>query len=233
MRHAAPGRLRVSPLACAGRLWYPASWRGVIHPQRSSPAKFCTFSRVICAQIVKRDLCWRICRKNCADGMTAFARFAPLALPFPCVRRSALTSSCRACPHQSRLLLPSLLSYLLWQGGWTRWPTDVPSNPYHSVILWFTCFALLSLSYSLLSAKPMHSVYKDLQLKLVADICCSWGVFFSKLSDFHLVWSYFSDGTPVLSSEWYLNLCAPPSKMLQIRFLYCFDHNVCYFKMKL
>ena len=22
-------------------------------------------------------------------------------------------------------------------GGWTRWPTEVPSNPYHSVILWF------------------------------------------------------------------------------------------------
>ena len=21
--------------------------------------------------------------------------------------------------------------------GWTRWPTDVPSNPYYSVILWF------------------------------------------------------------------------------------------------
>ena len=24
---------------------------------------------------------------------------------------------------------------LLWQGGWTRWPTEVPSNPEHSV--WF------------------------------------------------------------------------------------------------
>ena len=23
------------------------------------------------------------------------------------------------------------------QEGWTRWPTEVPSNPYHSVILWF------------------------------------------------------------------------------------------------
>jgi len=32
---------------------------------------------------------------------------------------------------------------LLWQGGWTRWPTegdqDVSSNPYHSVILWYPC----------------------------------------------------------------------------------------------
>jgi len=26
---------------------------------------------------------------------------------------------------------------LLRQGGWTRWPTEVPSNPYYSVILWF------------------------------------------------------------------------------------------------
>ena len=26
---------------------------------------------------------------------------------------------------------------LLRQAGWTRWPTEVPSNPYHSVILWF------------------------------------------------------------------------------------------------
>ena len=25
---------------------------------------------------------------------------------------------------------------LLWQGGCTSWPTEVPSNPYHSVILW-------------------------------------------------------------------------------------------------
>ena len=25
---------------------------------------------------------------------------------------------------------------LLRQEGWTRWPTEVPSNPYHSVILW-------------------------------------------------------------------------------------------------
>ena len=35
-------------------------------------------------------------------------------------------------------VLCSLLEVtLLWQGLWTRWPTEVPSNPYHSVILWF------------------------------------------------------------------------------------------------
>ena len=26
---------------------------------------------------------------------------------------------------------------LLQQEGWTRWPAEVPSNPYYSVILWF------------------------------------------------------------------------------------------------
>jgi len=24
-----------------------------------------------------------------------------------------------------------------WAGSWTGWPTEVPSNPYHSGILWF------------------------------------------------------------------------------------------------
>ena len=29
------------------------------------------------------------------------------------------------------------LGSLFWQGGWTRWSLEVPSNPYSSVILWF------------------------------------------------------------------------------------------------
>ena len=38
--------------------------------------------------------------------------------------------------------LDKVLCSLLWvtllqQGGWTRWPTEVPSNPERSVILWF------------------------------------------------------------------------------------------------
>ena len=36
-------------------------------------------------------------------------------------------------------ILCSLLQVtLLRQGGWTRWPTEVPSNPYYSVILWLS-----------------------------------------------------------------------------------------------
>ena len=41
-----------------------------------------------------------------------------------------------------KAFLDKVLRSLLWvtllrQEGWTRWPTEVPSNPYHSVILWF------------------------------------------------------------------------------------------------
>ena len=31
---------------------------------------------------------------------------------------------------------PGAVDCLLWQEGWTGWPTEIPSNPYHSVILW-------------------------------------------------------------------------------------------------
>ena len=39
-----------------------------------------------------------------------------------------------SCLIQRDSALPSVI--LLRQEGWTRWPTEVPSNPYHSVILW-------------------------------------------------------------------------------------------------
>jgi len=42
---------------------------------------------------------------------------------------------------------------LLRQGGWTRWPTEVPSNPYYSVILWFCDSAIHS------GIKEWHWVY--------------------------------------------------------------------------
>jgi len=34
------------------------------------------------------------------------------------------------------VLCSLLYVILLWQGGWTRWSPEVPSNPYCSVILW-------------------------------------------------------------------------------------------------
>ena len=42
--------------------------------------------------------------------------------------RIHLFSSCVRCTTDH----PGFI--LLWQGGWTRWPTEVPSNPYASVI---------------------------------------------------------------------------------------------------
>ena len=44
--------------------------------------------------------------------------------------RPTWTRSCAACCRLT----------LLWQEGWTRWPTEVPSNPYYSVILWLLVF---------------------------------------------------------------------------------------------
>ena len=35
-----------------------------------------------------------------------------------------------------RVLCSLLWVTLLWQEGWTRWPIEVPSKPYYSVILW-------------------------------------------------------------------------------------------------
>ena len=36
-----------------------------------------------------------------------------------------------------KVLCSLLWVTLLWQEGWTGWPTEVPSNPDHSGILWF------------------------------------------------------------------------------------------------
>ena len=40
-------------------------------------------------------------------------------------------------PCLDKVLCSLLWVTLLRQGGWTGCPTEVPSNPYHSVILWF------------------------------------------------------------------------------------------------
>ena len=58
--------------------------------------------------------------------------------------------------------LDTVLCSLLWvtllrQGGWTGWPTEVPSNPCHSVILWFLVYYLLhaEIAYALLPSSCM------------------------------------------------------------------------------
>jgi len=40
----------------------------------------------------------------------------------------------RSIQYDSSLVVLAMTT-LLRQGGWTRWPTEVPSNPYHSVTL--------------------------------------------------------------------------------------------------
>ena len=55
-------------------------------------------------------------------------------------------------------VLYSLLQVtLLRQGGWTRWPTEVPSNPYYSVILWkYRTFPLYDLFFSSMILSTQH-----------------------------------------------------------------------------
>ena len=57
---------------------------------------------------------------------------------------SAISSSCSSSKclteifktRLDKVLCSLLWVTLLWQEGWTRWPTEVPSNPEHPVILW-------------------------------------------------------------------------------------------------
>ena len=63
--------------------------------------------------------------------------------------------------HLDKVLCSLLWVTLLWQGGWTRWPTEVPSNPYHSVILW--------------SLKKMSAPFKSrLISRSCMEILCLW-----------------------------------------------------------
>ena len=61
---------------------------------------------------------------------------------------------------------------LLRQGGWTRWPTEVPSNPKHSVILCDSMWEYLT-SGNMLAVKWHHmscAILKDIkQLTLKED----------------------------------------------------------------
>jgi len=54
---------------------------------------------------------------------------------------ASLPSSMPTTPHSFSSQEPFAAALvqltLLRRGGWTRWPTEVPSNPYYSVILWF------------------------------------------------------------------------------------------------
>lgn len=143
------------PLPCARRLLRPTLSPCVFLP---FPNKFCKFSRVICARTVKNDLCSKICRKNSTNGTSAFAPIAPL--PFPIPARNVMLVLVHAVLGPTSPRFCFLLSFLFS----------------------FTYFALFSFSHSFLSAKPMHKVETDPQVKLVSDICCSRAVFFRKLS---------------------------------------------------
>lgn len=124
------------------------------------------------------------------------------SLPFPllCVKCDSLTGSYCPCLTSSDFDFPL------------------------SCVFTFTCFPLFIICYSFFSTKPVHNIQTDLQLKLVLDIFCFEGVFLFKLSSFHLKWTWFSDGTPVLFSDWYRNFLV--SRRLQKGFLFSCGHNM-------
>ena len=71
---------------------------------------------------------------------------------------------------------------LLQQGGWTRWPTEVPSNPYYSVILcdsvilWIGNFKITMESWQGTCRRKAHSVKLRFNLKsrwLLHKLKCS------------------------------------------------------------
>ena len=64
---------------------------------------------------------------------------------------------------------------LLRRGGWTRWPTEVPSNPYYSVILWFkmknpTPVSILLLLILMWTFVPTLSVFTKISAFLKSRI---------------------------------------------------------------
>ena len=49
------------------------------------------------------------------------------------------------------------LAWMLQQGDWTRWSFEIPSNPWHSVILWFSALCFGALNGILSSNSGSHS----------------------------------------------------------------------------
>jgi len=118
---------------------------------------------------------------------------------------------------------------LLRQEGWTRWPTEVPSNPYHSVIL------CTEIQETVFLMKNMH-------------ICKSWGWVQRAQKSFHDVCLPLSEEELSFGRN-YLSLCsgstvgssleqrirdfwvfhylqALPSKHFSLRKLFCLHRNL-------
>ena len=88
----------------------------------------------------------------------------------------------------------SSTAYCRWlcfgRGGWTRWPTEVPSNPYHSVILWFCDTKLYSQAHLLAWAQhqadtafglelpsPQQCLAGAAAIEDISALCFSYGFF--------------------------------------------------------
>jgi len=118
--------------------------------------------------------------------------------------KPAWTRSCAACCRWS----------CFSSGGWTRWPTEVPSNPQHSVILWFceaveTSAGQAVSSCSKLSLLPAAWWTRDLPRLLAAWIFLEH-FFLSDNSYAHQhAWKYQSAKVSLCSSQL---ICSAPDE---------------------
>ena len=72
---------------------------------------------------------------------------------WPCWNVSVFYWKDTLCPGE-RIYYGRLQVTLLRQEGWTRWPSEVPSNPYHSVILRFC-----DIHFYFFLGFPLHTIF--------------------------------------------------------------------------
>ena len=143
-------------------LWRRFAWGGWLYVDGAFPSRSATsWSDGVMRRFAGRD------------GWSGFSQgFAGGSLQALWMQKAVLLSTCRDLRSAPPNLLPSVVHTvvkpqvqvtLLRQGGWTRWPTEVPSNPYYSVILWF-CAVSRADRYPAIIPLPRLSVLPVLPL---------------------------------------------------------------------
>lgn len=91
---------------------------------------------------------------------------------------------------------PHLLN-LLWEGGWKRWPPQVPSHPGHFAVLWKTLAEVI---------RGGHTIYtifisKTIQIVIIAPVDVRYYTRFPSLSPIRLVMHPLEDHILLLTAH--------------------------------
>ena len=108
------------------------SWCSSRHEMEKTP---------FCGDLSTRR-CWQAKQRGRREEINQMGRKQPLwgcKGGSPAERGEGVRAGCAAGPARPQLTHHRRFAFAHpWhKEGWTRWPTEVPSNPYHSVILWF------------------------------------------------------------------------------------------------